>query len=117
VARRHRAAGGVYNWGIAGKFLSDCYNDRAATDGTIYVSDRPIVYIIQAGINDIHAGGALATAVYGTSAAANTTWGYVSYLKGLATAAGKTNVKVMRLHPPAADRARHHRDRGGAHCL
>jgi hypothetical protein len=85
----------LYNWGIAGKFLSDCYNDRAATDGTIYASDRPIVYVIQAGINDIHAGGASGATVYGASAAANTTWGYVSYLKGLATAAGKTNVRVI----------------------
>ena len=69
-----------YVFANAGKFLSQCYRDRAAYEGQVgaAASGRPCVSVIQAGINDIHAGGSGGAALYTA-----TTAPYIAYLKGL----------------------------------
>lgn len=68
----------LFNLGIAGKRLSECYAQRATLEGALYSAGRRCVSILQGGVNDIHAYGDTGANLYAT-----TTTPYVSYVKGL----------------------------------
>ncbi|SOB81094.1 GDSL-like Lipase/Acylhydrolase family protein [Sphingomonas guangdongensis] len=69
-----------YVFANARKFLAHCYRDSVAYEGQVDLpsSGRPIVSVIQGGINDIHAGGSGGATLY-----TDTTIPYVAYLKSL----------------------------------
>jgi hypothetical protein len=68
----------VFNLGIAGKRLSECYAQRTTWEGALYSGSRRCVSVLQGGVNDIHAYGDTAANLYN-----NVTTPYVAYNKGL----------------------------------
>jgi hypothetical protein len=68
----------LFNLGIAGKRLSECYSQRTTLENGLYSGSRRCVAVLQGGVNDIHAYGDTGANLYSA-----TTTPYVAYLKGL----------------------------------